>query len=87
MDRGAWWATVLGIAKSRTQLKWQHACALSHKSRTLLPHMTWFQHLWPSSLWSSASRMSHLRIEMRYCGPAAVPRVYTSCLPFPDSAT
>ena len=21
MDRGAWWATVLGVAKSRTQLK------------------------------------------------------------------
>ena len=22
MDRGAWWATVHGVAKSQTQLKW-----------------------------------------------------------------
>ena len=22
MDRGAWWAAVHGVAKSRTQLKW-----------------------------------------------------------------
>ena len=26
MDRGAWWATVRGVAKSQTRLKWQHAC-------------------------------------------------------------
>ena len=24
MDRGAWWATVYGVAKSRTQLSTQH---------------------------------------------------------------
>ena len=26
MDRGAWWATVHRVAKSQTQLKWQHTC-------------------------------------------------------------
>ena len=28
MDRGAWWATVHGVAKSQTQLKWlsMHPC-------------------------------------------------------------
>ena len=31
MDRGAWWATVHGVTKSRTQLKWlsMHTCTLS----------------------------------------------------------
>ena len=26
MDKGAWWATVHGVAKSWTRLKWQHVC-------------------------------------------------------------
>ena len=33
MDRGAWWATVLGVTKSWTRLKQlsTQACTLSHK--------------------------------------------------------
>ena len=41
MDRGAWWAAIYGVAKSRTRLKWLsiHACMCIHKasSRSLWP--------------------------------------------------
>ena len=30
MDRGAWWATVHGIAKSRTRLSNTHICVFIH---------------------------------------------------------
>ena len=30
MDRGAWWATIYGITKSRTQLSDQHTRAHTH---------------------------------------------------------
>ena len=41
MDRGAWWAAIYGVAKSRTRLKWLsiHACMCINKasSRSLWP--------------------------------------------------
>ena len=39
MDRGAWWAIVHKVAKSRTCLKWQHAHSTyeNWRSRTLVP--------------------------------------------------
>ena len=30
MERGAWWATVHGVAKSRTRLKWLSMCVFLH---------------------------------------------------------
>ena len=32
MDRGAWWATVHGVAKSQTDQLSTHSCLISHKS-------------------------------------------------------
>ena len=32
MDRGAWWATVHGVAKSQTEQLSMHACLISHKA-------------------------------------------------------
>ena len=34
MDRGAWWAAIYRVAKSRTRLKWLsiHACVCRHKA-------------------------------------------------------
>ena len=36
MDRGAWWATIYGITKSRTQLSDQRARAHTHTQNILL---------------------------------------------------
>ena len=33
MDRGAWWATVHGVAKSQTEQLNKHACLISHKAQ------------------------------------------------------
>ena len=32
MDRGAWWATVRGVAESQTRLSTQHACFFSKRA-------------------------------------------------------
>ena len=49
MDRGAWWATVCRVAKSRTQLK-----AIWHALRTLAWKIPWTEE--PSRLQSMGSR-------------------------------
>ena len=42
MDRGAWWAIVLGVAKSQTRLKW-----LNNKQiQDSMPNHEWWWALW-----------------------------------------
>ena len=40
-DGGAWWATVRGVAKSQTRLKWQHACTYFTFFFLLKPDLPW----------------------------------------------
>ena len=37
MDRGAWWATVYGVAKSRTQLKWLSSSSSNFQVKQSMP--------------------------------------------------
>ena len=48
MDRGAWWATVPGVTKSRTQLIHTHVTLMTGLSLALtldLPPLPWFFYL------------------------------------------
>ena len=44
MDRGAWRATVHGVAKSQTQLKWLSMHAAKHLSRIEVCVLLWLAH-------------------------------------------
>ena len=44
MDRGAWWATVHGVTKSQTQLKW--LSTLTRKQPKCLSTEEWIKRIW-----------------------------------------
>ena len=75
MDRGAWWATVHRVAKSRSQLKWlgTHAC----------PTLPWL-HIdfseWPSRLWYSYSVLAHALSLLSPRSPSVRTLVFSVCL-------
>ena len=64
MDRGAWWATVYGVAKSRTQLRDQHTHILIKSKEIALYSHT---HLWLKPHLKPRSSLQDSKDEVEEC--------------------
>ena len=82
MDRGAWWATVQGVTKSRTQLKWLSSSSNSVFMQRILSinEHTQFQFLFSHSVMSD-SLQPHETQHARPPCPSPTPRVHPNPCP------
>ena len=64
MDRGAWWATVYGVAKSQTQLSDQHTHILIKSKEIALYSHT---HLWLKPHLKLRSSLQDSKDEVEEC--------------------
>ena len=88
MDRGAWWATVYGVAKSWTWLSiCMHACAHTHTCMHTHTYtcslFTNFIHLIAQnvSIWTLPLKDSIILLKIRLPSPKKISLTLISCLP------
>ena len=81
MDRGAWWATVHGVAKSRTWLKWLSRSSSVFMQRILsINEHTQFQFQFSHSVVSDSLQPHELQHARPPC-PSPTPRVHPNLCP------